>query len=175
MLIKTATSYLFMKTQWLTLLFILPVLLLQSVAMAKEGDRFEDWTVGCDKLNEKADSPERCFIYQTVVNNETDQPVLQIAVGYLPGDSTPAAILTVPLGVAIKPGMGISVDEGDMIQMAYDRCVPKGCIAGIPLDQNLIKRFEKGLKAQVFLHDGVRQLTLPISLKGFTKGFASLR
>jgi invasion protein IalB len=170
MLIKPAT----LKPLWL-MLFWSVALLVQPVIEAKEGDRFDDWTVGCEKLGEGDKAQERCFIYQTVVNNDTDQPVLQVAIGYLPGDDKPAAILTVPLGVALPPGMGISVDEGKAIGVPYERCVPKGCIAGIPLNDEIIGQFKRGNKAQVLLHDGTRRVALPVSLKGFTKGFDSLR
>jgi invasion protein IalB len=170
MLITTATA----RSMWpLCILFF--VLLIQPAAALEEGKRFQDWTIGCEKLTDQANAQERCFIYQTVVNNETDQPVLQIAIGYLPGDEKPAAILTVPLGVALPPGMGVSVDDGDVIRIPYERCVPKGCIAGIPLNDEVIGRFKRGLKAKVLLHDGTRQVALPVSLKGFTKGFDSLR
>ena len=154
-----------------TLLF---AFLIASTASAlEEGERFSDWTVGCDKLPNSDE--KRCFIYQTVVSNKDDKPVLQMAVGYLPQDNKSAAIMTVPLGVILLPGMGIRVDGGELITVAYERCTPKGCIAVLPLDQKMIGRFKKGNKAQVLVHDGQQAVPLPISLKGFTKGFNSLK
>ena len=170
MLRKPAT----LQPLWLILLLLI-LLCGQPVMAAKEGDRFDDWTVGCEKLGEGDKAQDRCFIYQTVVNNDTDQPVLQVAIGYLPGDNKPAAILTVPLGVVLPAGMGISVDDSETIRIPYERCVPKGCIAGIPLDDKIIGQFKRGLKAKVLLHDGTQRIALPVSLKGFTKGFDALR
>ena len=131
---------------WGLALFLLAAVL-QSAFALEEGQRFKDWTVGCEEVPET--TTKRCFIFQTVVNNETNQPVLQMLVGYLPEDSKPAVILTVPLGVALPPGMGMKVDGGELIRIPYDRCVPKGCIAGIPLDANLLGKFKRGNKAQV--------------------------
>lgn len=138
----------------------------------EEGQRFKDWTVGCDKVEDS--DKTRCFIYQTVVNNENDKPVLQMAIGYLPDNNKPAAILTVPLGVALPPGMGLRIDGGELLKFEYERCVPKGCIAGLPLTNELIAQFKRGSKAQVLIHDGRQAVPLPISLQGFTKGFNAL-
>ena len=139
----------------------------------QEGQRFQDWTLGCEKP--EGGGAERCYIYQTVVENKNDQPVLQMAVGYLPNNNTPAAILTVPLGVALPPGMGITVDNGEMVKFQFERCVPKGCVAGLPLDNKMINKFKRGAKALIVVHDGRKPISLPISLKGFTKGFNSLK
>jgi invasion protein IalB len=142
----------------------------------EEGQQFQDWTVGCERL--PGMDRERCFIYQTVVNQDTDEPVLQIAIGYLPmedGREQPAALLTVPLGVALPPGIGLSVDDGDMIRLPYERCVPSGCIAGFPLENDLLSQFRRGTRAEIRLHDGVQGVGLPVSLMGFTAGFNALR
>lgn len=142
----------------------------------EEGQRFQDWTVGCEQL--PGMDRERCFIYQTVVNQDNDEPVLQMAIGYLPlddGQEQPAGLLTLPLGVALPPGIGLRVDEGEPSRLQYERCVPTGCIAGFPLTDQLIGQFKRGLQAEIRVHDGVRPISLPISLKGFTAGFDALR
>ncbi|MDX1605806.1 MAG: invasion associated locus B family protein [Candidatus Competibacterales bacterium] len=141
-----------------------------------QGQRFEDWTVGCEQL--PGMDRERCFIYQTVVNNENEEPVLQMAIGYLPledGNEQPAGLLTLPLGVALPPGIRLRVDSNEPVRLQYERCVPTGCIAGFPLTEELIAQFRRGLKAEIQVHDGRRRVGLPISLKGFTAGFNSLR
>ncbi len=147
-----------------------------SYAAVKKGQHFEDWTVGCEKP--PGEKTERCFIYQTVVNKKSNQPVLQMAVGYLPGkaknDDRPAALLTLPLGVALPPGVGFKIDDGKMIRLQFERCVPTGCIAGFPLNNDLLGKLKKGLKVEVRVSDGQKVVTLPLSLKGFTAGFEAL-
>lgn len=142
----------------------------------KKGQHFDDWTVGCEKP--PSEKTERCFIYQTVVNKKNNQPVLQMAVGYLPGkdksQDRPAALLTLPLGVALPPGVGFKIDDGKMIRLQFERCVPNGCIAGFPLDNDMLDKLKKGLKIEVRVSDGQQVVTLPISLKGFTAGFNAL-
>lgn len=141
----------------------------------EKGQRFDDWTVGCEKL--PGMDRERCFIYQTVVNKDNDEPVLQMAIGYLPVENNktqPAALITLPLGVALPPGVGLKVDDNEPIRLQYERCVPNGCIAGFPLNDTMINQFKRGLKAEIRVHDGTRAVAMPISLKGFTAGFNAL-
>lgn len=158
------------------LLAAMSTLFAPSAYAVKKGQHFQDWTVGCEKPpSEKTD---RCFIYQTVVNKKSNQPVLQMAVGYLPGktknDDRPAALLTLPLGVALPPGVGFKIDDGKMMRLQFERCVPTGCIAGFPLDNGMLDKLKKGLKVEVRVSDGQQVVTLPISLKGFTAGFEAL-
>ena len=146
------------------------------VAQAQQGKRFKDWTVGCDKLPETND--ERCFIYQTVATKDKDQPVLQMSVGYLPGEDgkdRPAAFMTLPLGIALPPGIGFKVDEGKMARIQFERCIPTGCVAGFPLTDEVLAQFKGGNKMEVRFHDGVGIVAVPVSLSGFTAGFGSLK
>lgn len=163
--------------QYLILALIACACVLASPVLAVEkGERFKDWTVDCGKL--PGVEQDRCFIIQTVINKENEQPVLQMAVGYLPdenGANQPAALLTLPLGVALPAGIGIRVDSSKPIRIPYERCVPIGCIAGFPLDENLIGQFKRGSKAEIRIHDGSRVVALPISLSGFTAGFNALK
>jgi invasion protein IalB len=146
------------------------------VQAANPGDRFKDWTVGCDKL--PGTTQERCFIYQTVATKDKDQPVLQMSVGYLPGEDgkdSPAAFLTLPLGIALPPGIGFKVDDGKIARIQFERCIPTGCVAGFPLDDPSLVQFKKGAKMEVRFHDGVGIVAVPISLSGFTAGFDALK
>ena len=150
--------------------------LASPVQAVDKGQRFKDWTAGCEKL--PGMDEERCFIYQTIVNKDNEQPVLQMAVGYLPvdgGQDRPAALLTVPLGVALPPGIGMKIDDAEPFRVGYERCVPTGCIAGFPLTDELIGRFKRGNRIEVRVHDGLRPVAMPISLQGFTAGFDALR
>lgn len=143
---------------------------------AQQGKRYKDWTVGCDKL--PGMKQERCFIYQTVATKDKDQPVLQISVGFLPdekGQERPAAFLTLPLGIALPPGIGFKVDKGKMARIQFERCIPTGCVAGFPMTKDVLGRFKKGNKMEVRFHDGQGIIAVPVSLSGFTAGFNSLK
>ena len=153
-------------------LFIALALFGQAATALQTGDRFKDWTVRCEKPAE--DAPEACFIYQTLVN-EKQEPVLQMVVGYLGRNAQPVVVFTAPLGVALRAGVGVKVDQADMFNLPYERCGPQGCIAGGPLSDQHILAFKNGVKSQIVLHDGRQPVSLEISLSGFTAGFNALR
>jgi invasion protein IalB len=137
-----------------------------------QGQRFEDWTAGCEKINDSGQ--ESCFVYQTIVNNDTEKPVLQMAVGHTPQDGQLTAILTVPLGVSIPLGVNMMLGERNIAHLDYERCVSKGCIAGLKMDRNLVTQLGKEQDMKIVMHDGSRSVALPVSLKGFSDGLTAL-
>ncbi len=156
---------------WTLCLLLLSSLVLGANAWAaKDGKRYKDWTVQCEKP--EASLPEQCFIFQTLKKN--DRPLMQMAAGYL--KSQPVAIFTLPLGVALRAGVEVKVDVNKSIRIPYDRCDPGGCIAGLALTPEHIASFKKGKKVYVTVMDGGgRKVPLEISLSGFTKGFKAVR
>jgi invasion protein IalB len=137
-----------------------------------EGQRFADWRVGCEKINNG--DQNNCFIFQTVVNGDTNQPVLQMAVGRSPQNGQLTAILTLPKEVDVKSGIDMNTDARTLTHFGYQRCAEKGCLAGLALDDSLIKqlRAEQGIK--IVVSDGKRTIALPISLNGFNDGLNAL-
>ena len=157
------------------LMLVASVLLWGQPTLAVEtGDKFKDWTVHCEKPDDA--TPEQCVIFQTLVNNDTQKPVLQLTVGYLGPDKEPVALFQVPLGVALRPGVEVKVDSKDLVRIPFERCDPGGCMAGVALSSQLISALKGGSKSQVIVHDATgRQVPLEVSLSGFTAGFDALR
>jgi invasion protein IalB len=137
-----------------------------------EGQRFEDWRVGCEKMNNG--QQDNCFIFQTVVNGETNQPVLQMAVGRSPQNGQLTALWTLPRGVDVNSGLIVTTDSRNLMHIKYSRCVEKGCLAGVALDNSMLAqlRAEQGIK--IVVSDGKRSIALPVSLKGFNEGLDAL-
>ena len=151
------------------------VLLATGTANALDtGQRFTDWTVRCET---EENQQQRCVIYQTLVNQENEQPVVQFTVGYLGKDGNqPAAIMMVPLGVALKAGVQMQIDDNKAMRVPFDHCIPTGCVAGVPLDQQLIASMKRGRVSKVTIRDITgRTASFDISLSGFTAGFNALR
>lgn len=147
----------------------------QTGAPESNADReFRDWRLRCESKD--APAAGRCFLFQNIVMREGGQRLLTISVGYLPGAKGPAAIFTMPLGMALPPGVSVAVDDGEAIRFPVERCEPAGCIGGLPLDDGLVARFKAGLEARVTFHDRNRRpITVPVSLRGFTAGFREVR
>ena len=144
-----------------------------ATALAQQdGQQIQDWTVRC----EQTDAGQRnCLIFQTLADQDNDRPVLQISVGYPNPGGGPAAMLIVPLGVALEPGMRIQVDEEPTIQAPFNHCNRMGCVVGFPMTAELIDAFKRGITSRVTVFDLTGQpISLDVSLRGFTAGFDSI-
>jgi len=138
-----------------------------------DSQRFDDWRRQCEPP--QPGKPETCFVFQKVVVKETGRELLAIAIGYLGEKRIPAAILTVPLGIYLPHGLVFTVPGVQPIRVVVETCTPQGCRGGTALSDDILAAMRKGERGEVTLQDA-RQHTvnLPISLKGFTRSFASL-
>lgn len=143
-------------------------------AQPKDGQTFDNWAVRCEKLPES--EVEQCYLFQNLVLKEGGQRVLHMAVGYIPDNPNPVAIMTLPLGISLPPGVSVQIDNDEPVVIPVERCEQKGCQAGLVLEEKLLNAFKRGIEAKVIIHDGARRpINVPVSLKGFTAGLNSLR
>lgn len=142
---------------------------------------FGDWGKVCEKGPATPDgkgSSEICYLFQNVSNKENGKLVMQVRVGLAPKNRQPVMIVTLPLGVLLPPGAAFLVEglEKEPVKMTFLACAPEGCTTvGQPLDGKVIEAMKKKEKAAVrvaLLNKKV--LTLPVSLKGFTRAMIAL-
>lgn len=133
-------------------------------------ERFDDWAVRCGELDDGAgNTAQVCEMLQRVSVEETGQPVMEMAVGYLPEREQPVAVFTLPLGIRLPPGVQLSVDGGEPIRFPVQLCVRQGCRADLLLSPELLESLRNGTQAQVTVLDPRGQpVNLPVSLIGFT-------
>jgi invasion protein IalB len=125
-----------------------------------------DWVLLCSENAEQ----NRCQMQQTlsVQQGEQSQRVLQ-AIVTRQGDQRLLEII-VPLGIDLRPGLLIQVDENPVGAMPYLTCNAAGCITLINLDDAVWQQLRVGQKAKMGIR-GVGQAentVLELSLKGFT-------
>lgn len=141
---------------------------------ANNGEQFKDWKIQCEAP--QGSEQEICHAFQNLTMKEGGQRVLHIAVGYLPNKDHPVAIFTLPLGIALPPGVMLQVDEGAKNTFPVEVCTPDGCRAGLEIKPELMASLKAGSKAKVTFANLQRQgLTVPVSLKGFTAAVGSLK
>ncbi|MCU7837727.1 MAG: invasion associated locus B family protein [gamma proteobacterium symbiont of Taylorina sp.] len=159
-----------------SVLFVLLSLTLVSAnvqAKPENGKKFKDWTVVCEKLPTSGE--EVCNIFQNVTN-EKQKIVLQVAIGYLPNVEKPQALLTMPLGVLLEPGLEFKGGSAKAIRLPFKVCVTNGCVAMTMLDDEIIKGMKAGNQGSVKIAVAKEKIiAIPISLKGFTAAFNSLK
>jgi len=143
-------------------------------ASAQTEKKYQDWIYRCEPAQD--DVPERCFIVQTIKDTESDRDLAQMAIGYVPDQTDPVAIISLPLGIYLPPGIGLKVDEGEPVRVPVEVCDGGGCRTGITLKDPLRASMKKGVTALILVQDGSRQSAgLPISLKGFTAALNALQ
>ena len=139
-----------------------------AMAQGTVRGEYGDWQMSCD--TPPGASSEQCAIIQNVMAEDQPNVVLRTA-------DREARLLRVlaPLGVLLPNGLGLNVDGTDMGRVAFVRCLPNGCVAEVALDDGLIDVLSKG-KSAIFVvfktpEEGVG---IPVSLDGFSEGFAAL-
>jgi invasion protein IalB len=168
----------------LALLLVLSVPILIPPAMAEtddkkpaqeetEGKQFKDWILKCGGEGLKDD---QCYIVQNIFVQESGLRLLGVAASYLGPDNSPWLFFTMPLGIFLPTGMVFNIDGGEEIKPPIRICLPDGCKASVKLEKKLLNVLKKGNKAKVAFLDGntQKQITVEVSLSGFSAGFAAL-
>ena len=162
------------QTRSLTGLAGFMLLLGSALASADEPRKFGPWTARCETTQGKVEGG--CFLYQNLVLRTGGQRVLQFAVGYAQGSNTPIALVSLPLGISLPPGVWLRVDAGERVQVMVERCEPAGCRAGMPLGPSLLEALRTGKRLTVTFYDTERKpIEVPLPLDGFQSGLDALR
>lgn len=161
------------STSWRSVAALLILLLTESAAGQTADEVFGSWTLRCE--TRAADNGRECIMFQNLVLKTGGQPVLQFAIGLAPADAMPTVILSLPLGIALPPGVSIRIDEGKAAQFPVERCEPDGCRAGMKLRKATVAQLAEGRQLTITFFDGERQpIVVPLSLDGFSAGYAAL-
>ncbi len=145
----------------------------ESATPEPKVDRFGDWSVVCLSLPEGG---EFCRAVQSIGVKESNQTVMEVAIG--PG--RPAGerliIISVPLGVFLPPGVMMRVDGAQEQQAPFQSCSAAGCHAAFPLTEENVELLRKGKQLLVTVLDSRRQpVAVPTSLSGFSDAIAKAR
>jgi invasion protein IalB len=161
-------------------LTLLAVSLIAGLSMASSSfaqgtvrSQHGDWQMSCD--TPPGASKEQCAIIQNV--QAEDQPNAGLSVIVLKTADGEARLLRIlaPLGVLLPNGLGLNVDGTDLGRVAFVRCLPNGCVAEVVLDDSLIDTLSKGAEAIFVVFKTPEEgIGIPVSLNGFSAGFAAL-
>lgn len=138
-----------------------------------ETQKFEDWAVRCRPASETR--PRVCRMHQELVIKGDREPVVRFVVGRFGPEKVLGAVIFVPMGVRLPPGLGIVVDKRPLHTYPFERCDAKGCQARVLLDADILGDLKAGLTGQVkFQTSAGRVLAVPVSLKGFSAALRAL-
>lgn len=136
-----------------------------------EVQQFQDWSLRC--VGEGAQ--RRCELVQPVDDPETGEPVMAMVVAPSGPDSVPVAWFVMPLGILLPPGIGLSIDDAEPDRLPIRHCEPGGCLAPLELSDEMQRRLRGGVTLEVLAYDiDEQQVSIPLSLMGFTAGMNTL-
>jgi len=80
--------------------------------------------------------------------------------------------VTLPLGVALVPGVRIVIDEKEAMTAPFVVCLPtNGCMADYKADSELIEKLKKGRTLAIQAFDKGRPISFILPLAGFAKAY----
>ena len=155
-------------------LFLCAMLFLVSVSSHAEDTQqiFGSWTLRCAGASAASAG---CMMFQNLVLKTGGQPVLQFGIGIAPDDGVPTVLVSLPLGIALPPGITIKIDDSTPATFPVERCEPDGCRAGMKLRDSTVNQLARGRQLNVTFHDGARKpIKVALSLDGFAAAYQVL-
>ena len=124
---------------------------------------YDDWRVACPPAASKA---LNCEMQEDVLDSKSGSPVVRVAITSNKGK--PELGLTLPLGVALPPGVGLALGTDKPIVFNFRTCKEIGCIAVLPLDDKTMASINAAKDGKILVAglDG-KVVAIPISFKGY--------
>ncbi|WP_416307810.1 invasion associated locus B family protein [Neptunicella sp. SCSIO 80796] len=149
---------------------ILSLLLVSLQTLADTSQDFGKWSLICGDAG-------NCSLSQIVSSDQSGSNiVLGATVNFAVSKDFPILMLRLPPSLFQQSGVGIKIDKNKPIQVPLSQCAPSACQSVIKMDKQLLDEMMTGENVQVAVAiQKNKQLTLPLSLEGFKKGFAALQ
>ncbi len=132
------------------------------------------WSIICDRP--AGASADQCALMQNVIAE--DRPEVGLSVVVLKTADRKARILRIlaPLGVLLKDGMELYVDNNNIGRAYFTRCFSEGCYVEVEIDEELMRILRAGKNAVFALRESADQdrVGIPIELTGFGEGYDAL-
>ncbi len=138
---------------------------------------YGDWTVRCaagvasvDAAG--AESPRQCTMEQRFLwrDDETGQTRQLLTVTLVPANRGMEAVAVTPFGLLFEPGLRLRADDHEGETLAFQTCLPEGCIARGALTPDTVWSFRAGMVLHVEAEPaaGGEPFRLEGSLNGFS-------
>ncbi len=132
------------------------------------------WSIICDRP--AGASADQCALMQNVIAE--DRPEVGLSVVVLKTADRRARILRIlaPLGVLLKDGMELYVDNNNIGRAYFTRCFSEGCYVEVEIDEELMRILRAGKSAVFALRESSDQdrVGIPVELTGFGEGYDAL-
>ena len=137
----------------LALTVLAPPLWAQTAEPSATTATYGNWTVTCGSAAVAGAATAQKICQMTTKlnlkgNDGQVRPLLEIALGMPPGGDAPRFVFQVPIDVALREAVVVSVDaqadaadpkpQTDLLTASYFACTPAGCIADAALKSDVI-------------------------------------
>lgn len=110
-----------------------------------------------------------CFTFHEQVNVKTGRLYVSAALRKVAESKTEHILVVVPPGIAVRPGLQITIDDKKPIILKYVICQPKGCTAEGEASAELIAQMRAGKNMIVAVIDVAGKINnLRVPLDGFS-------
>ncbi|WP_404286386.1 invasion associated locus B family protein [Microvirga sp. RSM25] len=151
-----------------------------SAQEAPRTERFADWEVACAssvQIHQTSASPQPmvdCQVVQRLTAERGDDIVFAVTI-VRSAQSAPVAIVSIPLGGYIVPGIELSVDGKKPYKLLIETCNAAGCHAGFSLSGRIDKELRSGKHANFRLWAAKdKPADATVSLKGLADALTRL-
>lgn len=135
-----------------------------------------NWSSQCSAPDLQA--PFACSMEQRVILRESGQQVARFAVqtSGAKDDRKGAFLIQLPLGLSIRTGVRVKVDEGEPMAVDIQTCEASGCYAGGPMTEALVESLRGGKTMTLLFNDlQKKEIGIQIDLAGFSAVYDKIR
>jgi invasion protein IalB len=111
---------------------------------------------------------DACNTMQRIVGPNGDL-VASVTIRQAKGDPKVRLVISMPLGMSIKAGLSVRIDDKVNLPMKFSICLPAGCYAEGTSDKALVDGLKAGGRLILVGETRGKPIALPISLAGFTR------
>ena len=127
---------------------------------------FDDWLVECFDRN---DIGQECQVYQRVIMNNGSAIAMVATLAFVPPDNYLGIQVALPLGIDLKEGATITIDDDASLDVSISRCTQQGCLFEGTVTDALELALRAGKAASVtVIVPSEGDFTIPLSLNGFS-------
>lgn len=112
-----------------------------------------------------------CLVTQEM-RAETGQFLASVAVREVQDDPKKVFIVGVPVGMKLRPGLRVVIDQQPPINAQYDVCFPNACYSFLDINADMVTKMKKGQALTILtLNQAERQVPFTMALEGFGKAY----
>jgi len=124
----------------------------------------QSWVKTCD--TNKKTNQELCLIGEDV-RSDSGQLIASILLRQITGEKKTSLLATVPMGMLLKPGLKLQVDNAAPISLVYGICSARTCLGMGEIDDSFISSMKAGKQLVLTTYNQQGQVVFSLPLGSF--------